>query len=124
KTNKQKNKMKFALIVFSLIFHQHIAEAQTLKRIDGSTISSASLTSRVQQLMQAANVSGVAISVFNHNKAVYSKTFGLADVQNKIPLAGNSEMYAASFAKTVFAYVVMQLLDEKVFDLDKPLVEY
>jgi D-alanyl-D-alanine-carboxypeptidase/D-alanyl-D-alanine-endopeptidase len=33
-------------------------------------------------------------------------------------------MYAASLAKMVFAYVVMQLVQEKIIDLDKPLVEY
>ena len=33
-------------------------------------------------------------------------------------------MYAASFAKTVFAYTAMQFVQEEVIDLDKPLVEY
>ncbi len=33
-------------------------------------------------------------------------------------------MYAASFSKVVFAYIVMQLVQEKVLDLDKPLVFY
>ena len=33
-------------------------------------------------------------------------------------------MYAASFAKVVFACIVMQFVQEKVIDLDKPLVEY
>ncbi len=116
--------MKFKLLLFTFIFHQVILEAQPIKRINGSAISEDSLTRRVQQLMQLANVSGIAISIFNNNQPVYSKTFGLADVQNKIPLTENSEMYACSFAKTVFAYVVMQLVQEKVIDLDKPLVDY
>ena len=33
-------------------------------------------------------------------------------------------MYACSFAKNVFAYIAMQLVEEKKLDLDKPLVEY
>ena len=33
-------------------------------------------------------------------------------------------MYAASFAKVVFACIVMQLVQEKIIDLDKPVVEY
>jgi len=74
--------------------------------------------------MQVANVSGVAISVFNTNQPVYTKTFGLADVQKKIPLLPNTEMYGASLSKLVFAYIVMQLVQDKVIDLDKALVEY
>ena len=115
--------MKFKLLLFAFIFHM-VPEAQTLKRINGSATSGDSLTMRIQHLMQIANVSGIAISLFNNNKAVYNKTFGLADVQKKVPLTPDTEMYAASLSKMVFAYIVMQYVQDKVIDLDKPLVEY
>lgn len=116
--------MKFKLLLFTFIFHYIVAEAQSIKRINGSTISGDSLTMRVQHLMQIANVSGVAISLFNNNEPVYSKTFGLANVQQDIQLLPNTEMYGASFSKMVFAYIVMQFVQDKIIDLDKPLVEY
>ena len=116
--------MKFKLLLFAFIFHYLITEAQSIKRINGSTISGDSLTMRVQHLMQKANVSGVAISVFNNNEPVYSKTFGLANVQKNIQLLPNTEMYGASFSKMVFSYIVMQFVQDKIIDLDKPLVEY
>lgn len=116
--------MKFKLLLFAFIFSYIIPEAQSIKRTNGSTISGDSLTMRVQHLMQIANVSGVAISVFNNNEPVYSKTFGLADVQQHIQLLPNTEMYGASFSKMVFAYIVMQLVQDKIIDLDKPLVTY
>ena len=116
--------MKFKLLLFAFIFSYIIPQAQSIKRINGSTISGDSLTMRVQHLMQIANVSGVAISVFNNNEPVYSKTFGLADVQQHIQLLPNTEMYGASFSKMVFAYIVMQLVQDKIIDLDKPLVTY
>lgn len=106
------------------LFLYTVAFGQTVKRIDGTTISVDSLQRKIEYLMKAANVSGVAISIFNENKPVLSKTFGLADVQKNIPLQYTSVMYAASFAKTVFAYIAMQLVQEKVLDLDKPLIEY
>lgn len=74
--------------------------------------------------MNDANVSGMAVAVFNDNKPVFAKTFGLANIPEKIPFKSSSVMYAASFAKMVFAYVVMQCVDEKLIDLDKPLVDY
>lgn len=74
--------------------------------------------------MKAANVSGVAVSVFNDNKPIFSRTYGLANVPERISFQQSSIMYGASFAKTVFAYIVMQFVQEKTIDLDKPLVEY
>lgn len=97
---------------------------QTINRIDGSKIPADSLNAKIEYLMKKANVSGVAISVFNNDKPIFSKTYGLADVQKNRALQPSSVLYGASFSKTVFAYIVMQLVQEKVIDLDKPLVEY
>jgi D-alanyl-D-alanine-carboxypeptidase/D-alanyl-D-alanine-endopeptidase len=112
------------MLFLACIFYFITVEAQTLQRIDGSVINSDSLTGRVQYLMQKANVSGVGISVFKNNELVYSKTFGLTDVQKNIPLSPDAEMYGASLSKMVFAYIVMQYVQDSVIDLDRPLVEY
>lgn len=97
---------------------------QTIKKIDGTNISVDSLQNKINYLIKAANVSGVCVFVFNNNKPVFSKAFGLANVPAKQPLTSSSVMYAASFAKVVFAYIVMQFVQEKVIELVKPLVEY
>jgi CubicO group peptidase (beta-lactamase class C family) len=97
---------------------------QVIQRIDGSTLPADSLANRIAFLMKAANVSGLAISVFNHNQPVYSRAFGLADVPGRVPLRDTTVLYGASESKMVFAYVVMQLVQEKILDLDKPLVSY
>ena len=113
-------------IYIAIIFLSILTSAfgKTIKRIDGTEITGDSLESKIQLLMKRANVSGVAISVFNENKPIFSKTYGLANVQKNSPLQPSSVMYGASFAKTVFAYIAMQFIQEKVIDLDKPLVEY
>ena len=116
--------MKFRLLLFSFIFCCIVIEGQTLTRINGSSIPADSLTTHVQHLIQIANVSGVAIAVFNNDKPVYVKTIGLADVQKKISLSPDAEMYGASFSKMVFAYIVMQMVQDKIIYLDKPLFEY
>lgn len=117
--------MKHSIVLTTiLILITTFSFGQTIKKIDGSTITVDSLNSKIEYLMKTANVSGVAVSVFNHNKPVFSKTFGLANVQKNISFQQSSVMYGASFAKTVFAYIAMQFVQEKVIDLDKPLVEY
>ena len=95
--------------------------AQSIKRIDGTKVSVDSLEQKIQFLMKDANVSGLAISVFNDNKPVFSHAYGLANVPKDVPLTQFSVMYGASFAKTVFAYIAMQFVQEKIIDLDKPL---
>lgn len=117
--------MKHSIVLTTiLILITTFSFGQTIKKIDGSTITVDSLNSKIEFLMKTADVSGVAVSVFNHNKPVFSKTFGLANVQKNIAFQQSSVMYGASFAKTVFAYIAMQFVQEKVIDLDKPLVEY
>src|ERR1700722_7394954 len=113
-----------AAICLSLVVLMTPIYGQTINRIDGTKITADSLQYRIQYLMKTANVTGLAITVFNDNQPIFSKTFGLADVKKKAPLEPTSVMYAASLSKLVFSYLVMQLVAEKKLDLDKPLVSY
>lgn len=115
--------MKHICLLFITIYAS-TAFGQTVNRIDGSKISVDSLDNKINYLMNQANVSGVAISIFNNNKPVYSKSFGYSNTLTKKPLKNNSVLVAASFSKMVFTYIVLQLVAEKVIDLDKPLVNY
>jgi len=81
---------------------------QTLKRIDGSKLNEDSLSNRFEHLMTVANVSGVAVSVFNNNYPVYTKTFGYADVQKKIPLAKRQYSTRLWFRCWCFSYALWQ----------------
>lgn len=97
--------------------------AQSIKRIDGSIISTDSLQHKIDYLLKAANVSGAAVAVFNDNKPMFNRTLGMANVAENVPFSDTSVMYGASLAKMVFTYIVMQLVEEKIIDLDKPLVQ-
>ena len=116
-------KTKIAFLVLSLFFVTVIF-GQPIQRVDGTTISADTLEHKIEYLMKAANVSGACVAIFNNNQPVYSRIFGFANVPKKELLKPTSVMYACSFAKVVFAYIVMQLVQEKKLDLDKPLIEY
>ena len=107
-----------------LIFYLNTAIGQSIYRIDGTEIDSQELAVRIKELMAKAGVSGLGISVYNNNEAIFSQTFGLANVPEHIGLTPSQVMYGASFSKAVFAYIVMQLVQEQVFNLDTPLVKY
>lgn len=116
----------FFTIVFIPIFLwlSIFSFGQNLERLDGSSLSVDSLHAKVEYLMKVANVSGVAIAVFNDNSSVFTHTYGLAQVPNNTLMQTSSVMYAASLAKAVFAYIVMQYVQEEILDLDIPLVTY
>ncbi len=96
----------------------------TIYRIDSTSFSASELTARIQELVDSARVTGLAISVFNDNEVVYKKAFGKANSHNRVGLKTNHLFYGASFSKAVFGYIVGDLVNEGVIDLDKPLQEY
>src|SRR5580692_11495687 len=99
-------------------------EQSTVKRLDGTMITSAEIDATVTRVMRAAEVTGVGLAIFDHGKVVYRKTYGVRDKEKNLPLTEDSVMTAASFSKVAFAYMVLQLVDEKLIDLDKPVYQY
>ena len=98
--------------------------SQTITRLDNSKIRPADLDKKVEQLINDANVHGIAITVFNKNEPVYSKTFGYKNFATKEKLKPTTNIYGASLSKAVFAVLVLKLVEEGVIELDKPLQQY
>jgi CubicO group peptidase (beta-lactamase class C family) len=83
------------LYLLLLTFLPLAAHAQTITRLDGSNITAAALDQQIQQLMQAAQVQGLAVTVFNQNQPVYKKAFGYKNVETKEPLKTSTNLYGA-----------------------------
>jgi CubicO group peptidase (beta-lactamase class C family) len=98
--------------------------ASSVKRLDGSAITASEIDGTVSRLMRAAKVTGAGMAILNDGRIVYLKTYGFRDLKNSRPLTPDSVMSAASFTKVAFAYMVMQLLQEGVLDLDRPVYQY
>lgn len=112
------------LTTVSLAQPQSSNPAPNIKRLDGSTITPAEIDGTVTRLMHAARVPGIGIAILNGGKVVYFKAYGVRDKEKNLPLTPDSVMTAASLSKVAFAYMVMQLVDEGVVDLDKPVYQY
>jgi CubicO group peptidase (beta-lactamase class C family) len=100
------------------------AEQPSIRRLDGSTIAPAEVDATVTRLMKAAEVPGVAIAIFNDGKIAYERSYGFRDTEKKLPLTEDSVMTAASFSKVAAGYMEMQLVQEGILDLDKPVYQY
>ena len=101
-----------------------IPQQPPIKRLDRSTITTAEIDATIVRLMRAAEVTGVGIALINDGKVAYLKSYGVRDKEKNLPLTENSVMTGASFTKVAFAYMVMQLVQEKILDLDKPVYQY
>ena len=93
-------------------------------RLDFSKISPSEIDTAVNRLMDEAHVTGAGIAILNHDRVVYLKTYGVRDKERHLPLTPDSVMTAASLTKPVFATMVMQLVHERIIELDKPVYEY
>jgi CubicO group peptidase (beta-lactamase class C family) len=95
-----------------------------VQRLDGTSISAAEIDATVARVMRAAKVTGLGLAILNDGKVVYLKGYGQRDIAGSKPLTPDSIMSAASFSKVAFAYLVMQLVQAGVINLDKPAYEY
>lgn len=114
---------KIILILIYISFHSFVF-AQTITRLDNSRVSAKELDKKINQLMKAASVTGMAISIFNDGNPVYNKVFGYKSSATKDPLQINTNFYGASLSKAVFAVLVMKMAEEKIISLDQPLQDY
>ncbi len=82
------------------------------------------LEHQVPVLMDSAGVPGLSIAITTDSGIVWSRGFGVRSVETGDPVDTGSVFEAASLSKPVFAYAVLQLVDQGVLDLDTPLSEY
>ena len=79
----------------------------------------AAIDAAVRDGMARVGAKGLALSVVEGGRVVLTRAYGLR-TNAGAPLAADSVMYAASLTKTMFAYTVMRMVDEKKVDLDRP----
>ncbi len=89
------------------------------------------IDAKVRQAMASTGAKGLALAIIDNGRVSYVNSWGVRNAAGE-PLRTDTIMYGASLTKTVFAYTVMQLVEEGVIDLDtsvsaylpKPLPEY
>ena len=64
------------------------------------------------------------MAVMEDGKVVWTRSFGVLNSKTKEPVRDDTLFEAASMSKPVFAYTVLRLAEERVIDLDRPLVGY
>ena len=73
--------------------------------------------------MARTGAKGLAVATVDRGRVVSVQSFGARNAGGD-PLTRDTIMYGASLTKTVFAWLVMQLVDEGKIDLDTPIARY
>ncbi|MFA6087067.1 serine hydrolase [Mucilaginibacter sp.] len=104
---------KLILITLLALVYNHTNAQNSLKRID-SLFNNQFLTKRLN-----GNV-----LVATNGIVMYKKSFGYADIGNKILNNDNSAFFLASVSKTITSTAVLQLVQKKKIRLDDPFKKY
>jgi len=78
------------------------------------------IDAEVNKIMSDTHAMGMAVAVIDRGKVGYVQAYGRRNAKRD-PLTTDTVMYGASITKTVFAYTVMQLVDQGKLKLDTPL---
>jgi CubicO group peptidase (beta-lactamase class C family) len=80
----------------------------------------AAIEAEVSRIMSQTHSNGMAVAVIDHGNVGYVHAYGIRNAKGD-PLTTDTVMYGASLTKTVFAYTVMQLVDQGKLNLDTPI---
>jgi CubicO group peptidase (beta-lactamase class C family) len=78
------------------------------------------IDSHIREAMLQSGVQGLAVASIEQGKVAWVGAWGVRN-RARQPLTTDTIMYGASLTKTVFAYTVMQLVDEGAVKLDQPI---
>lgn len=82
-----------------------------------------SIDAAVHKVMANTGARGLALAIIDDGRVRYVHAYGVRNAHGD-PLTSDTIMYGASLTKTVFAYTVLQLVDEGKLALDTPLAAY
>src|SRR5947207_1020307 len=73
----------------------------------------------MSQRMERDDLAGAAIAIVKDGQVLFTKAYGLADVEHKTPVSTDRTVFGiASISKTFTATAVMQLVEQGKLDLD------
>ena len=88
-----------------------------------SRITAAELDAAAARAMAGTGAKGLALAVIENGRVTHVRSYGHRNAKGE-PLQPDTIMYGASITKAAFAYMVMQLAEEGVLDLDAPISRY
>ena len=75
----------------------------------------------IEKFMGTYNIPGLSITVGKNGQVAWTKGFGFANINEKIPVTSKTRFRIGSISKTVTSAAVGRLVDQDKLDLDAPI---
>ena len=112
--------MKNILMIAALLASFAAAQAQTMNDNE--------MTKRIDEVFGAVynnpDEPGAAVIIMQGNDTLYSRCFGVADMQTKAPVTFETNFCIASVSKQFSAVALLQLAEQGVLSLNDPLSKF
>ena len=82
------------------------------------------IDSIINSEIRSKNIAGGIAYIVHHNKVVFNKAYGYADIENHIPMQQNSIFRIASQTKAIVSVAFLQLIDKHKINLDDPIEKF
>ena len=106
-------------ILFAAVFAFSDARAASLSQQQIQKIEAL-----IRQSMATSHAPGGTFAIGLDARVVWTKGFGLADVENRVPATPDTTYRSASIGKPMTATAVMELRDRGRLDIDVPIQKY
>lgn len=77
----------------------------------------------IKKQMAFFKIPGAALAIIKNGRVIYSQVYGVSNAQSGMPVNDSTLFEAGSITKSVFAFVVMRLVERNILKLDQPLYE-
>lgn len=84
----------------------------------------ASLEAELEQIREILQIPGMSAAVVKDQELVWAEGFGFADLANALPATADTPYHLASVTKPIAATLLMQLVEEGVLDLERPVTDF
>jgi len=96
--------------------------AQEQPSLSAATVGN--LEKAITSYMSTNNVPGLSMAVVENGALVWQNGYGLADLENFVPVKADTVFRLASVSKPITATAIMQLYEKGKIDLDAPIQKY
>lgn len=79
---------------------------------------------QINQIMKSSGLVGVSAVVLDKSNILWSKGYGVEDVENEIPFTEHSIINIGSISKSVTATAMLMLVDKGLCDLEDDINDY
>jgi CubicO group peptidase (beta-lactamase class C family) len=78
----------------------------------------------IEQVMASYGLAGLAVGIVRDNTLVYANGFGVRNILTQDPVTPESLFHLASISKPFVATAIMQLVEQGLVDLQRPVASY